>query len=75
MSRRLRIQFEGAKYHVINRGYRAERHQTLPARSVRNVRAAQVFLTVLDEAASRYAGRGRKRAFRIFRFGESLVLR
>ena len=34
MARKLRIEFEGARYHVINRGYR-KRHLTLPAGRVR----------------------------------------
>lgn len=50
MARRLRIQFEGAKYHVINRGnYRRDLFET--------VGAAQAFLAVLDEATSRYGWR------------------
>ena len=50
MARRLRIQYEGALYHVINRGnYRRDIFET--------VGAAQAFLAVLDEATSRYGWR------------------
>ena len=47
MARRLRIQFPGARYHVINRGnYRRDLFETAGA--------AQAFLAVLDEATGRY---------------------
>jgi len=65
MARRLRIQFENAKYHVINRGnYRRDLFET--------VGAAQAFLAVLDEATSRY--RWRLHAFVLMRNHYHLAL-
>ncbi len=47
MARRLRIQYDGALYHVLNRGnYRRDVFET--------VGAVQAFVSVLVEAVSRY---------------------
>ena len=47
MARSLRIEYEGALYHVINRGnYRRDVFET--------VGAAQAFVTALEEATERY---------------------